>query len=161
MRLAIATPCVRPSNRPAVASRAAAQRGERVDDRRLCRLLRCDRLDLPALDLDQHRVERGVVVEVVALGCELDRSVEGLQVGAGNQVVQLDPGVLGQRQRLTQLFRPRPATSSSRRVKFSGDRGPEFAALPGLGREAAQSRRRGGHTPGCIVKGVGNPASPG
>ncbi len=31
-------------------------------------------------------------MEVVALGCELDRPVEGLQVGAGDQLVQ--PSVL-------------------------------------------------------------------
>src|SRR5215207_4300183 len=81
-----------------------AQRSERVDDLGLCRVRRRDRLDLTALDLDQHWVERGVVVEVVAFGCELDRSVEGGHVGAGDQFVQLAAGFLGQRRRLTQLL---------------------------------------------------------
>src|SRR4029079_10124329 len=63
-----ATPRGRPPRQPRSRSHRglpSAQRAERVDDRGLCRLLRCDRLDLPALNLDQHRVERGVVVEVV------------------------------------------------------------------------------------------------
>src|SRR4029079_16414009 len=67
---------------------------ERIDDLGLADVLRRNGDDLAVLDLAQHRRGQGVVVEMRAALIELERTVEGVDVGLADDLGKLRPVVL-------------------------------------------------------------------